>query len=381
MSDKRDYYEVLGVAKNADAVEIKRAYRKLALKFHPDQNPGDAEAELKFKEAAEAYDVLSNAEKRQRYDQYGHAGLGQGAGFGNGQGFTNVEDIFQAFGDIFGGGSGGGGIFGDLFGGGGGRRRGGPRPGRDLKITLDLTLEEIESGVHRTISLKRQEHCDVCSGTGAKAGSGPATCVTCGGRGQVARSQGFFTMASTCPTCRGSGQTIADPCEECRGSGRKGVKAEIELDVPAGVEEGMRIRVPGEGDVGAPGAPRGDLYCVVREKEHKVFQRSGPDLLTEVPVGFGQLALGDRVEIPTLTGRAEMTIPAGTQSGKVFRMRGQGLPVLNSGRRGDQLVRVFVETPKKLTDRQKELLTEFSDIETTKGGSKSFFEKLVDYFN
>ena len=379
MSQKRDYYEVLGVAKDAAPDDIKRAYRKLALKFHPDQNQGDPEAEVKFKEAAEAYDVLSDEQKRARHDQFGHAGLGQG-GMGGGAGFSNVEDIFRAFGDIFGGGGGGGGIFGDIF-GGGAQRRSGPRPGRDLKITLDLTLEEIQAGVTKTITLKRREHCDTCSGSGAKAGSGPTTCTACGGRGQVTRSQGFFTMAQTCPQCRGAGQVIADPCNTCRGTGQKAVKSEVSLDVPAGVEEGMRIRVTGEGDAGQPGAPRGDLYVMIREIEHKVFQRSGPDLMCEIPVGFAQLALGDKVEIPTLTGRAEMTIPAGTQSGKVFRLRGQGLSALNSSRKGDQLVRVYVETPKKLTDRQKELLAEFAEIEQTESGSKSFFEKITDLFN
>jgi len=376
MSDKRDYYEVLGVERSASQDEIKRAYRKLALKLHPDQNPDDKEAEAKFKEAAEAYDVLGAAEKREKYDRFGHGAFAQG-----GQGpanFTNIEDIFEAFGDIFGGG--GGGLFGDLFGGGRRTRRGGPRAGRDLKIVLEVTLEEADQGVEKSLSIKRQEACETCKGNGAKPGTTPVVCQTCAGRGQVHRSQGFFTMATTCHHCRGAGKVIESPCADCRGSGRKAVKSDLKIQVPAGIEDGMRIRVSEGGDAGEPGGPRGDLYCIIREAEHRVFQRSGPDVMTEVPFSFTQLALGDKVEIPTLRGRVEMTIPAGTQSGKVFRLRGQGLPVLEGRNRGDQLVRVFVETPHKLTDRQKELLHEFAGIESEKTGSRSFFEKVVDYF-
>jgi molecular chaperone DnaJ len=376
MSDKRDYYEVLGVERNASPDEIKRAYRKLALKHHPDQNPGDKAAEAKFKEAAEAYDVLGDADKRARYDQFGHAAFAGGGAPGGGR-FTNIEDIFEAFGDVFGG----GGIFGDIFGGGGRRGRRGPAAGRDLKIVLDLTLEEIERGVQKTVSLKRQESCETCRGSGAKPGTSPVTCSTCGGRGQVHRSQGFFTMATTCPRCHGTGRTIESPCATCRGAGRVARNAEVRIDVPAGVEVGMRIRISEQGDAGEPGGPRGDLYVVVHEIEHKIFQRSGADLMTEVPFSFTQLALGDKVEIPTLKNRVEMAIPPGTQSGKVFRLRGQGLPVLNGGGRGDQLVRVFVETPRKLTERQKELLREFARIEDEKNGSKSFFDRIVDYFD
>jgi molecular chaperone DnaJ len=375
MSEKRDYYEVLGVNRDAGADDIKRAYRKLALKFHPDHNKDDSDAEGKFKEAAEAYDVLGNAERRAKYDRFGHHAFSQG-GFSGGGRFTNVEDIFEAFGDIFGG----GGIFGDLFGGGrrGGRR--GPRAGRDLRIVLDLTLEEIDQGVEHTIAIKRQEFCGECQGSGAKAGTTPIQCSTCGGRGQVQRSQGFFTMASPCPRCRGEGKIIESPCAKCNGAGRQTERSEIKIAVPAGVEEGMRIRVAGAGDAGDPGGPRGDLYCVIREKEHKVFQRSGPDVMTEVPFSYAQLALGTKVEIPTLRGRVEMNVPAGTPSGKVFRLRNQGLPSVEGHKRGDQLVRVFVEVPKKLSDRQKELLREFADLEAKSSGSRSFFEKIVDHF-
>ncbi|MEM1447861.1 MAG: molecular chaperone DnaJ, partial [Planctomycetota bacterium] len=297
MSQKRDYYEVLGVAKEASASEIKKAYRKLALKYHPDQNPDDKEAETRFKEAAEAYDVLADDDKRQRYDQFGHQAFSGGGGMGQG-GFTNVEDIFSAFGDIFGG---AGGAFGNMFGGGGGRRRA-PRRGRDLRIVLDLTLEEIDEGVTKTVALKRLDTCQTCDGSGARPGTGKTTCTHCNGSGQVTRSAGFFQMASPCPVCGGTGEVIESPCQDCSGSGSIQNRTEIEIKVPAGVEEGVQLRVAGEGDAGPNGTPRGDLYCVIREKEHKVFQRSGPDVLTEVPFSFAQLALGDKVEIPTLRG-------------------------------------------------------------------------------
>ncbi|MEZ6005666.1 MAG: molecular chaperone DnaJ [Planctomycetota bacterium] len=376
MADKRDYYEVLGVPKDADQTAIKKAYRKLAMQFHPDQNQGDKEAEGKFKEAAEAYDVLGNAEKRAQYDRFGHQAFAGPAG-GGGAGFRNMEDIFSAFGDIFGGG--GGGMFSDLF-GGGARRRSGPRKGRDLRISLSLTLEEIASGVSKTVTLNRTERCTPCGGSGAKAGSGKSTCSTCGGQGQVARSAGIFTMAQTCPTCQGAGKVIDKPCDSCKGSGGVRAKADVTIQVPAGVEEGMQLVVRGEGDAGPEGAPRGDLLVVIQEAEHKLFQRSGPDLLIEVPVSFPQLALGDKVEIPTLTGKVDMTIPAGTQSGKLFRLRGQGLPRLEGRGHGDQLVRVFIEVPTKLTDRQKELLKEFGELENERAGKKSFFERILDHF-
>jgi len=380
MSKKRDYYEVLGVARDAAAADIKKAYRKLALQLHPDQNPGNKEAEAKFKEAAEAYDVLGDEEKRKKYDQFGHQAFGPG---GQG-GFNNVEDIFQAFGDIFGGAGGGGaggGFFGDLFGGAGGRRQRGPKRGRDLRIVLELTLEEIDQGAEKIVALKRVERCGTCAGSGAKPGTGKRTCGTCGGRGQVARNAGFFSMATACPTCKGAGESLESPCGECNGTGGLSARAEVKINVPGGVEEGMQLRVSAEGDAGPEGAQRGDLYCVIREQEHKVFQRSGPDVIIEAPFSFAQLALGDKVEIPTLRGRVEMTVPAGAPTGKVFRLRGQGLPKMDSKARGDQLVRVFCEVPEKLTERQKELLREFQDIEGEKGGTRSFFERVVDYFS
>jgi len=374
MSDKRDFYEVLGVERNASQADIKKAYRRLAMKFHPDQNQGDETAEAKFKEAAEAYDVIGDEQKRAQYDQFGHQAFAQGGGF-QGARFHNMEDIFSAFGDIFGGG------LGDIFGQrrGGGRR--GPRAGRDLRIVLDLTLEEIAKGVERTVALKRYEFCETCEGSGGEDGAQKTTCSTCAGRGQVQRNQGFFTMATPCPTCRGAGQMIEKPCKSCQGNGKIQEKSEIELRIPAGIEEGVQLRVTGEGDVGEKGAPRGDLYCVIRERQHKIFQRSGPDLMTEIPCSFGTLSLGEKVEIPTLEGKIEMSIPAGTQTGKVLRLRGQGLPMMDSSGKGDLLVRVFVEIPKKLTDRQKELLQEFFEIEQENSGNKSFFEKIANYFS
>lgn len=372
MSEKRDYYAVLGVERNAGEAEIKKAYRKLALEYHPDRNPDNPEAEARFKEAAEAYDVLSDAKKRAQYDQFGHAAFGQGGGF-QGTRFGNIEDIFAAFGDVFGGG------FGDLF--GGRRARRGPQKGRDLRIVIDLSLEEIDTGVERVVALKRYEHCPDCRGTGGEGGATPVSCPQCGGRGQIHRTQGFFTMASPCPRCGGSGQSVEKPCRSCSGSGKRQERQEVEIRIPAGIEEGVQLRVAGEGDAGDAGAPRGDLYCVVREVEHKIFQRSGADVLTEVPFSFAQLALGDKVEIPTLRGKVEMNVPAGTQSGKVFRLRGQGLPHMEGSGRGDQLVRAFIEVPTRLSDRQKELLTEFAEIEDKKSGHKSFFEKIASYFS
>ncbi|MBL8857741.1 MAG: molecular chaperone DnaJ [Planctomycetes bacterium] len=370
MAEKRDYYEVLGVDRKASEDDIKKAYRKLAMQHHPDRNPGDKDAEAKFKEAAEAYGVLSESDQRARYDQFGHQAFGQGGQYSGPQ-FTNMEDIFEAF---------GGTIFGDLF-GGGGRRRAGPQAGRDLQIKLDVTLAEVDTGTTRTIALKRREHCAPCKGTGAKPGTSPTACTTCGGRGQIHRNQGFFTMATTCPRCRGAGQVIESPCTTCKGAGKTDEKVEIAINIPPGIEEGVRLRVANEGDAGDAGAPRGDLYCIVRELEHKAFQRNGADVLCELPFSFTQLALGDRVEIPTLRGRAEMTIPPGTQSGKVFRLKNQGLPQLDGRGRGDQLVRVFIEVPAKLNERQKELLREFADLENKHSGNKSFFEKIAGYFS
>ena len=379
MTSKADYYEVLGVSKDADGKAIKSAYRQLAMKYHPDRNQGDDSAEAKFKEAAEAYEVLGDAKKRAQYDRFGHKAFSGGGGGGGGQGFSSMEDIFSAFGDIFGGGGGGGG-FGDIFGGGRSRQRG-PARGRDLRVSLELTLEEIDTGVERRIEVNRNEHCGKCKGTGGKDGSKPISCVTCGGRGQVMRRQGFFSMAAPCPDCQGSGEVQKNPCGDCSGKGLKPKKTEVKIEIPAGVEDGMRLRVTDEGEAGPKGGGRGDLYVDIHEAEHNIFQRSGPDVITEVPFSFGQLTLGTKVEIPTLRGRGEMTIPKGTQTGKVFRLRGQGLPHLQGAGKGDQLVRVYVDIPMKLTDRQEVLLREFENIETEKGGEKTFFERLIEKFS
>jgi molecular chaperone DnaJ len=372
MGAKRDYYEVLGVERTATEEQIKKAFRQAALSHHPDRNPGDGEAEVRFKEAAEAYEVLSDPAKRGQYDRFGPSAFESGGQY-SGPAFTNVEDIFRHFGDIF-----GTGVFGDMFGGG---ARSGPHAGRDLKIALELTLDEIDQGVQRTVSLKRLESCATCKGSGAQAGTSAVGCTTCGGRGQIHRNQGFFTMATTCPRCGGQGTVIEHPCADCRGAGRVSRKSEIQITIPPGVEEGVRLRVAGQGDAGDPGAPRGDLYCVIQEVEHAFFKRNGADLVCEVPVTFAQLALGRKgLEIPTLRGRAALEIPTGTQNGKLFRLRGQGLPQLEARGRGDLLVRVFIEVPTSLSARQKEILEEFGKLEDQRSGSKSFFERIRNTF-
>jgi len=372
MAAKRDYYEILGVERSASEDEIKKAFRQAALKHHPDRNPGDKQAEQRFKEAAEAYEVLADANKRAQYDRFGPSAFEPGGQY-SGPTFTNVEDIFRHFGDIF-----GGGVFGSVFGGGG---RSGPHAGRDLKIALELTLEEIDTGVERTVALKRLENCAPCKGSGAKPGTSAVTCTVCGGRGQIHRNQGFFTMATTCGRCGGIGSVIEHPCPACRGEGHVSQKSDIKITIPPGIEEGVRLRVPGQGDAGDPGAPRGDLYCVVQEVEHAFFKRNGADLMCEVPATFVQLALGKKgLEIPTLRGKAAVDIPAGTQNGKLFRLRGQGLPQIEKRGRGDLLVRVFIEVPSSLTARQKELLEEFGGIEEQRTSPKSFFERIRGTF-
>ena len=372
MATKRDYYEVLGVAKNAGEDDIKRAYRRLALKFHPDRNPNDAEAEKNFKEAAEAYEVLSDPEKRTRYDRFGHQGL-SGTGFHE---FTNAEDIFEAFGDIF-----GGGMFSDLF--GGRRSRRGPRPGRDLRIQLELELVEAAKGVTKTFDIRREEICATCKGSGAKVGTQPATCSYCGGRGEVLQSQGFFRIASTCPGCHGRGKQVKDPCPDCSGAGRVKAKRSLEVPIPPGVDTGMKVRLRGEGEPGDNGAPRGDLYCYISVREHPLFHREGLNLICQVPITFTQAALGAEIEVPSLSARQPLSIPRGTQSGEVFHLRGQGMPDPHSRSRGDLVVQVIIETPKKLTGRQEELLREFADLEQVHVSPqrKSFFESVREYFS
>lgn len=367
----RDYYEVLGVERDASAEEIKRAYRKLAMKYHPDRNPEDPDAAEKFKEAAAAYQVLGDAEKRRRYDRYGMAGV-QGAGA---QQFGTVEDIFDAFGEIFGG----GGIFGDFF-GGGGRRRSATRKGRSLRVAVEIDMEDVLTGTEKTISLRRGEICPACDGAGA-AQDGIRTCGTCRGHGQVESRQGFFSMRRTCPRCGGSGKVIAEPCAECHGKGQVQKDADVTIQIPPGIESNVRLQIRGEGEP-VPGGVRGDLYCDVRLREHPVFERQGSDLYCEVPLAFPTAALGGSVEVPTLDGETyELAVPKGTQSGKLLRIRGQGLPNRQTGHRGDLLVQVIVETPEKLTARQEELLRELAEIEEANVSRrrKGFLDKVKEY--
>lgn len=375
---KRDYYEVLGVAKTANEEELKKAYRRLAMKYHPDRNPDNKEAEEKFKEANEAYEILSNADKRAAYDRHGHAGVdpnmgagGFGGGFGGAGGFS---DIFEAFGDIFGGGGG-------QRGGGGSRQRG----GADLQYTLELTLEEAVKGVKKQIRFTTAAVCDVCDGSGAKKGSSMTTCRTCGGQGQVRMQQGFFTVQQTCPTCRGKGQIIKDPCDACHGEGRTNKQKTLEVTIPAGVDTGDKVRLVGEGEAGANGAPAGNLYVQVVVKEHNIFKRDGADLYCEIPISFVDAALGSEIEVPTLDGRVKLKIPEGTQTGKMFRVRGKGIKPVRAYEAGDMLCRVIVETPVNLTSRQKELLREFHDSlegnDKQSPNKKSFFDSVKDLFS
>jgi molecular chaperone DnaJ len=341
MTTTRDYYEILGVARNASDAEIKSAYRKLALKHHPDRNPGNKEAEELFKEAAEAYSVLCDAQKRQRYDAYGHAGLGGAAGFDP----TIFSDFGDILGDLFG--------FGDAF----GRRRGGPRRGADLRYNLDLSFEEAVFGTETHIQIPRAEPCATCHGNGAAPGTTPTTCTSCAGRGQVTFQQGFFSVARTCGRCHGTGRMVTSPCKDCGGEGHQTVERKLQIKIPGGVDTGSQLRISGEGEAGAAGGPPGDLYVVVRVEEHAFFQREGSALLCEVPIGFAQAALGSSVEVATVDGgKTKVTIPEATQSGTTFRVRGQGVPHLGGRGRGDLHVTVRVVVPTKLTAEQRKLI-------------------------
>ena len=372
---KRDYYEVLGVAKDASEDDVKKAYRKLALKYHPDKNPGDSEAEERFKEAAEAYDVLREPDKRAQYDQFGHDGL---RGMGNG-GFSNVDDIFSVFGDIFGG---GGSFVDEFFGGGGRRARRGPPPGEDLGIELVLTYEQAAEGLTRTIEVHRMVRCDTCTGSGARSGSSSTTCPLCQGHGQVQQSQGFFSVRTTCPRCTGRGQVIEDPCGDCSGTGRQERGEDIEVRIPAGVRTGSRLRVAGRGNAGQHGGPTGDLYVILHLEPHEFLERVENDVICEVPISYTQAVLGAKIDVPTLKGKAVMTVPPGTQSGELLRMKGQGFPSLDGRTRGDELVRVVIEVPRRVKGEEEELLRQLAEMEekNVNPSRKSFFDKLKNYF-
>ena len=374
---KRDYYEVLGVQKSAEPQDIKEAYRRLAMKYHPDRNPGDEEAESKFKEAKEAYEILADEQTRAAYDRFGHAGvdpsMGGQAGFGGGFQGSSFGDIFgDVFGDIFGGGA---------RGGGGNRGR-----GSDLRYTLELDLEEAVRGTTVEITVPTLVSCDTCDGSGAAKGSKPVTCNTCGGSGQVRMQQGFFTVQQTCPTCRGQGTIISDPCKACNGQGRIERRKDLSVKIPAGVDTGDRVRITGEGEAGVGGAPAGDLYVQVLVRDHPIFTRDGKDLYCEVPIGFADAALGGDLEVPTLDGRVKLKIPPETQTAKLFRLRGKGVTPVRGGSPGDLICRVMVETPVNLTRAQKDLLKQFQETLEDENGrhspkKSSWFDGVKRFFD
>ena len=369
---KRDYYETLGVSRDVSDAELKKAYRRLAMKFHPARNPGDSEAEAKFKELSEAYEVLSDADKRATYDRHGHSAFegGGGAGGFHAQG--------ASFSDIFGD------VFGDIFGGGGGGGRSSVQRGNDLRYTLDLSLEDAVFGTETTIRVPRLAECKPCRGSGAKPGSSPKACPTCNGQGQVRMQQGFFAIQQTCPRCHGSGKVITDPCGDCRGQGRVEETKTLSVKIPAGVDTGDRIRLSGEGEAGGNGGPAGDLYVQVNVKPHKIFQRDGNDLYCEVPISFTDAALGGELEVPTLDGRVKVKVPEGTQTGKLFRVRSKGVKPVRGGVQGDLLCRVVIETPINLTDRQRTLLAELHETMNHKTHApkrEGWFDSVKSFFD
>ena len=379
MSEKRDYYEILGVARDAAADEIKKAYRKLAVKFHPDKNPGDHTAEDKFKELGEAYEALSDPDKRAAYDRYGHAAFNGGGGgrSGGGGGFHDPMDIFS---QMFGGG------FEEFFsgGGGGGRRRSsGKQRGSDLRYDLEISLEEAASGVEKELEIERNVPCDGCGAKGSKGSGGVKACTTCGGRGVVSRQAGIFIQQVTCPECRGAGETISDPCSDCKGEGRVERESRIKLRIPAGVDTGTRLRSSGNGDAGVRGGTAGDLYVFIHIRDHDIFERDDTDLFCEVPLPFTVAALGGELKVPTLDGKSSIKIPAGTQGGTLFRLRDKGMPSLAGGRRGDLNVRVQVEVPTKLNSDQQDKLREFAESigDHNSPMQGSFFQKAKRFFD
>jgi len=370
---KRDYYEVLGVNRDASEDDIKKSYRKLAMKFHPDRNPDNPKAEEHFKEAKQAYEILSDAGKRAAYDQYGHAGVDPSAAAGAGAAGAGFGNFADAFGDIFG----------DIF--GAGRSRSNVYRGADLRYNLEIALEEAARGTETKIRIPAMEECETCHGSGAKPGTQPTTCPTCGGHGQVRMQQGFFSIQQTCPKCHGSGKIVQSPCPTCRGAGRIKQHKTLSVKIPVGVDEGDRIRLSGEGEAGVNGGPAGDLYVVIHLKPHTVFQRDHNDLHCEMPISFSTAALGGEIEIPTLDGYAKIKVPAETQTGKVFRLRGKGIKGVRSATTGDLLCHVMVETPVNLTPRQRELLTELEAINVKDAGrhnprAKSWMDKVKEFF-
>ncbi|MDC1067755.1 molecular chaperone DnaJ [Candidatus Kapabacteria bacterium] len=386
---KRDYYEILGVSKQASKEEMKSAYRKLAIKFHPDKNPGDKSAEDKFKEASEAYDVLSDGDKRARYDRFGHDGMRGSAG--GSQGFSNVDDIFSTFSDIFGGR--GSSIFDDFFGGqqGGGKRRSRGERGGDIKIKMPLTLEEIAKGTKKTIKIKKWDTCGVCTGSGAKSGSGTSSCPTCGGAGEVRQVSkslfGQFVNVSVCPQCSGAGEIIKEKCTSCSGSGREKKDDEIKVDIPAGVEEGNYLPLQGKGNAGVKGGPAGDLIVIMEEKEHEHFSRENDDIIYNLDISFPEAALGTDVEVPTIHGTEKIEIQSGTQPGATITLNEKGIPHLNSYGKGDQVVLVNIHVPTKLGSQEKELIEKLAEFEKihpnkkNKSHKSSFFDKVKDLFD
>ena len=377
-TQKRDYYQVLGVGRNATAEEVKRAYRKLAVKFHPDKNPDDPHAEEKFKELGEAYDVLMDPEKRAAYDRFGHAAFASGgAGFGRG----GFHDPFEIFREVFSGGGFGGGIFETLFGGGGAQSND-RRRGSDLRYDMEIKLEEAAFGAEKQIEIEKLDVCDKCGGTGAEVGSRKTQCPTCGGRGQVVSSRGFFHISQTCPRCHGAGEIIEKPCQKCRGEGRVEKLSRVNLKIPAGIREGTRLRSLANGEAGVDGGSPGDLYVVIHIKEHKIFQREGDDLYCEVPIPFSVAALGGEIDLPTLEGKAHLKVPAGTQSGQMFKLRGKGIINVNGRGHGDLFARLIVEVPSRLNAEQRGKLEEFAALcgEENTPMRKSFFERAKEFF-
>jgi molecular chaperone DnaJ len=377
---KRDYYEVLGVEKGATEREIKKAYKRLAMKYHPDRTEGDKDLEVKFKEVKEAYEILSDAGNRQKYDQYGHAAFENGHGQGGGHGGFGGGSA--DFGDVFGD------VFGDIFGGGGRRGGGGQRQqrGSDLRYNLEMSLEDAVRGKELEIKVPTWVSCEPCKGSGANKGSKPKTCSTCHGQGQVQMRQGFFAVQQTCPTCKGQGQIISDPCKSCHGQGRVEKTKTLSVKIPAGVDTGDRIRLAGEGEAGLNGAGTGDLFVQVHVKDHKIFQRDGTHLYCDVPIGFTTAALGGEIEVPTLGGRAKLKVPAETQSGRTFRLRGKGVKSVRGGATGDLLCKVIIETPVNLNDKQKDLLKQFEESMSGKASKyrpkeQGFFDGVKKFFD